>query len=39
MPNLTETFDQLKMSSEIWSRDHSPIQTVGYFSELMDWKH
>ncbi len=24
MPNLTENFDQLKMSSEIWSSDHSP---------------
>ncbi len=23
-PNLTETFDQLKMSSEIRSSDHSP---------------
>ncbi len=23
-PNLTETFDQLKMSSEIQSSDHSP---------------
>jgi hypothetical protein len=25
MPNLTETFDQLKMSSEIRSSDHSPV--------------
>ncbi len=24
MPNLTENFDQLKMSSEIRSSDHSP---------------
>ncbi len=27
-PNLTETFDQLKMSSEIWSSDHSPSDTL-----------
>jgi hypothetical protein len=25
MPNLTENFDQLKMSSEIPSSDHSPL--------------
>jgi hypothetical protein len=24
-PNLTENFDQLKMSSEIRSSDHSPV--------------
>ncbi len=28
MPNLTENFDQLKMSSDIQSSDHSPIEWV-----------
>jgi hypothetical protein len=27
-PNLTENFDQLKMSSEIRSSDHSPFATI-----------
>jgi hypothetical protein len=27
-PNLTENFDQLKMSSEIRSSDHSPTQSL-----------
>ncbi len=26
-PNLTENFDQLKMSSEIRSSDHSPLSS------------
>ncbi len=29
-PNLTESFDQLKMSSEIWSSDHSPYFQLIY---------
>ena len=28
MPNLTENFDQLKMSSEIRSSDHSPLNPL-----------
>ena len=38
-PNLTENFDQLKMSSEIRSSDHSPkkdgIRTNSYFSKFV----
>jgi len=29
-PNLLENFDQLKMSSEIWSSDHFPINLVSF---------
>ena len=31
-PKLTENFDQLKMSSEIRSSDHSPILLVSVYA-------
>ncbi len=34
MPKLTETFDQLKMSSEIRSSDHFPYFEVKPFLKL-----
>ena len=37
IPNLTETFDQLKSSSKIWSSDQLPlfIQDVFVFQALL----
>ncbi len=33
MPKLLETFDQLKMSSEIWSSDHFPTAILTFLKE------
>jgi hypothetical protein len=33
MPNLTETFDQVKRSSEIWSSECFPLLLLWFFSK------
>ncbi len=36
-PNLTETFDQVKRSSEIWSSEQSPYYIFQVLSSNCSW--
>ncbi len=36
MPNLTETFDQVKRSSEIWSSDQTPRNWDNYWIKIKE---